>query len=874
MALIAGQSLGPYEIGSLLGAGAMGEVYRAIDIRLKRAVAIKILPDAFSKDPDRLARFQREAELLATLNHPNIAQVYGIEEGAIILELVEGPTLAELAASPMSLNDALNVARQIADALDAAHERGIIHRDLKPANVKLRPDGVAKILDFGLAKLIAAGVGQDSSSSPTLTATQAGVIVGTAAYMSPEQARGKPIDKRTDVWAFGCVLYELVTGKRAFAADTVSDTIAAILEREPDWRAVPAGAPARFGHLLQRCLHKDPKRRLRDIGDASIDIDEILSHGAVPASEKSSMPSGWGGWRLAALASAVTLLVGAAAGWGLRSSSWANAASSAGGAAAAGASELRLEITTPPTTDPVSLAISPDGQKLVFVGTSEGLSLLWLRVLDAVMSRPLPGTDDAAFPFWSPDNQSIGFFASGQLKRLDLATGAVQSLAAAPGGRGGAWTNDGAILFTAQPGNAPILRIPATGGEPIAVVKEGRFPQLLPDGRHFTYFVPQAFTRENRGVWVAALDGSNTRRLVEADSAAVIAASGHLLFVRQGTLIAHPFDLATLTLSGNPFPLAAGMSVREPMMVAAVSTSNSGPIVYRIGSAGGMRRVAWLDRSGTKLETVGDVVSNIISPSMSPDGTRLAFHRTVNGNSDIWVLDLRRGLISRFTTHPAGEYYPLWSPDGSRLVFNRNGNLYQSAILSGGEKLLLETPVSKGATSWSRDGRFILYSTGEPNPTSDLWAFPVAGVSKPFPVAETKFNERDGQFSPDGKWIVFQSDESGRFEVYVQPFPGPGGKLQISSNGGAMARWRDDGRELFYIGLDDQLMSASIRTVGNTLDVGTPTPLFLTRVGGAQQANSLAQYVPSRDGKRFLMNTLADEEVSPITVVLNWKARQ
>jgi Tol biopolymer transport system component len=877
MPLSAGTRLGAYEILALLGTGGMGEVYRARDTRLKREVAIKVLPDAFSQDPDRLARFQREAQLLATLNHSNIAQIYGFEEGALILELVEGPTLAELSVAPMPLTEALQIARQIAEALEAAHERGIIHRDLKPANIKLRPDGTVKVLDFGLAKAIASDIDADSSNSPTLTAvaTRAGVIFGTAAYMSPEQARGKPVDKRTDIWAFGCVLYELVTARRAFAGNTVSDTIAAVLEREPDWRALPVSAPARFRHLLQRCLNKDPKRRLRDIGDAHTDLEEILAGGAVRGSSELSRTHAHAGRRSVALVAVLTLAVGATAGWVSRSSWWQDA-DSVRGPAGFKTSEVRFEITTPPTTDPVSLAISPDGQKLVFVAISDGRSLLWLRSLDAVASRPLPETDDATFPFWSPDNRSVGFFATGQLKRLDLATGAVQSLAAASGGRGGAWSTDGTILFTAGPGNNPILRMTATGGEPVVVVPQGRFPQLLPDGRHFIYFVPQAFTPESRGIWVARLDGTDRRRLVEADTAGAYASSGHLLFVRQGTLFAQGFDPSTLALGEDQFPVAGGVAVVEPPLLAALSTSAAGPVVYRTGSAGGLRQVAWFDRSGKQLERVGNPTSNIRSPALSPDGTRLAFHRSVNGNTDIWLLDVRRGVLSRFTSSNEGDFYPLWSPDGGRLVFGTNRDLFEKpAIGAGAEKVLLKTSTSKNPTSWSRDGRFVLYfiAIAEPSPNTDIWALPMQGDRKPFPVAETSFDERDGQFSPDGKWIAFQSNESGRLEVFIQPFPGPGTRMQISSNGGGMARWRDDGGELFYIGLDDQFMAVPLRLGSDTIEAGTPTPLFRTHVGGAQQSNSLAQYVVSRDGQRFLMNTLAEEEASPITVILNWKAR-
>ena len=874
MSLTLGTRIGPYEIAAQIGLGGMGEVYRATDTNLKRAVAIKVLPAAVAADLERLARFQREAEVLASLNHPNIASIYGLERTngatALVMELVEGPTLADrIAQGPMPVNEGLQIAKQVAEALEAAHDKGIIHRDLKPANVKVRPDGTVKVLDFGLAKTIAEGPSADVSSSPTRTAiaTHVGVLLGTAGYMSPEQARGKLVDKRTDIWAFGCLLYELITSRRTFPGESVSDTIAAIIEREPDWRALPANAPARLRRLLQRCLNKDPKRRLRDIADAHADIEEILVGDA--STEPLNRPAVRSiQSRTAAILALIALVVGGIAGSILGPVVLPNVGSIPG----PGPNELRLEIATPPTTDPVSIAISPDSRKLVFVATSEGRPALWLRSLGEVESHPVAGTDDATFPFWSPDSRSVGFFATGQLKRIDLDTGAVQALAAAPGGRGGAWTADGMILFTALPGNAPILRMPAAGGQPTPIVKEGRFPQLLPDGRHFIYFVPQAFAPESRGMWVARLDGSNARRLEDADAAAVYAAPGYLLFVRQGALLAQAFDPSTLTLTGNAFSLAAGMAVNEPPLVAALSASPAGTIVYRSGSAGGMKQVAWFDRSGRQLEKIGVPFSNMRSPSMAPDLSRVAFHRTVSGNSDIWLLDVRRGILSRSTSDPAGDFYPVWSPNGDRLMFNRKGDLYRKpANGAGAEELVLSTPTAKNPTSWSRDGRFVLSFTSEPNPSLDIWVLPLSGDTKPFPVVETSFDERYGQFSPDGRWIAFESNESGRVEVYVQPFPGPGNRVQISSNGGAMARWRNDGRELFYIGLDEQLMAVPIQQQAGTIEAGAPVPLFRTRSGGAQQANSGPQYEVAPDGQRFLVNTVAEEVPSPITVILNWR---
>jgi len=874
-----GARVGSYEIVSRIGAGGMGEVYRARDPRLGRDVAVKVLPPDFANDPERRARFEREARTLASLNHPHIAQVHGfeasIQDGSapnlLVMELVEGEDLAErLARGPIPLDDALVAAHQIAQALEAAHEQGVIHRDLKPANIKVRADGTVKVLDFGLAKAMdpVPGASPSASMSPTITSpavTRAGIILGTAAYMAPEQAKGKPVDKRADVWAFGCVFYEMLARKRAFSSDGVAETLAAVITKEPDWNALPSDLPPVVRRLLQRCLTKDPKQRLHDIADARLELDDARDPSGRDVRLLPPRPR----WQWAVPIAVITLAA-LAAGWFLR----AVTTSPTDGAAAA---EVRLEIATPPTTDPLSLAISPDGQTVVFVATSNGRPALWLRRLDSTIARPLSGTADASFPFWSPDGRAIAFFADRELKRLDLDAGSVQTLAPAEGGRGGTWSRDGTIVFQASPGPMPLVKISAAGGTPVPLGDlRGRFPQFLPDGRHFTYYASYgAAESATRGVYVALADGSDARHLFDADSGPVYSASGHLLFVRGGTLTAHRFDPATLELKGEPFPVAGDVAVNGPMLHAPIASSAGGPVLYRTGSSSGIRQFVWVDRAGTEIQKLGEPVSNPLSPAMSPDGRSIALHQTINGNTDIWLLQTARGVLQRVTSSPSAQFHPVWFPDGSRLAFGSGANLVSLAIGESQEQTLVAMPAVASPSDWSFDGRFLLFTTTQPNPSSDLWVLPFAGDGKPFAIAQTAFDERDPQFSPRADWIAYTSDQSGRPEVYVVPFPDPGERVQISTSGGGMARWRADGSELFYVALDGRMMAVPIRRTGaRQLNAGTPAPLFMTRIGGPVQSNSRSQFVVSPDGKRFLLNTLADVNAAPIIVMMNWQGER
>jgi serine/threonine protein kinase len=883
LALAPGTRLGAYQILSLIGSGGMGEVYRARDSRLKRDVAIKVLPSDVAADHDRLARFEREAQVLASLNHPNIANIFGVDDSsgtpALVMELVEGPTLADrIAKGPIPLDEALPISKQIAEALEAAHEQGIIHRDLKPANIKVRDDGTVKVLDFGLAKAFdpvsAAG---NATISPTLSiqATQAGLILGTAAYMAPEQARGRPVDRRADIWAFGCVLFEMLSGTRAFDADDVSATLAYVITKEPDWNALPADTTIGMRRLLSRCLQKEPKRRLQASGEARVQIEDLLSGTPEPLTPR--QPAAQPRWRRTLPWAAASVLLSAFGG--LSFTHFREAVFPV-------PSEMRLEITTPATDHPSSFALSPDGRMIVFTVTAEGQSNLWLRSLDSMSAKPLHGTEDGIFPFWSPDSRSVGFFADSKLKRIDIDGRSVLVLAntnrSTP--RGGTWNRDGVTLFAAGTSQA-VLRVAATGGEPspatrLLATQSGHvFPQFLPDGRHFLFY---AIGRPGtRGIYLGQLDSQDAQRVVDADTAATYASSGHLLFVRQDTLFGQRFDPVRLTLIGDAAPISDQVLVESDptARMSPVSASTTGLVAHRTGAGVTGQQFVWIDRAGTELEKVGTSdVYRPANPVMSPDGRRVVLTRTLEENPDLWVLELSRGVSTRLTTDPAVDTFPLWSPDGKTIVFtsNRKGafDLYQMPAAGGVEELLFASPLTKVPLDWSRDGRFLLYEVSDPKTGPDLWALSLAGDRKSFPVVQTPFNENWGQFSPDGKWVAFQSNASGRVEVYLQSFPGPGAMIPVSTTGGAQARWRPDGKELFYINLDGRLMAVSIRIAASgDVEPGVPVPLFATHIGGAVLGSLRQNYMVSPDGQRFLMNTrVGVGSTSPITLIMNWKS--
>ena len=904
MALPPGTRLGPYEVTAQIGVGGMGEVYRATDTNLKRAVAIKVLPESVAGDAERLARFQREAEVLASLNHPNIAAIYGLERSggttALVMELVEGPTLADrIAQGAIPIDDALPIARQMAEALEAAHEQGIIHRDLKPANVKVRPDGMVKVLDFGLAKAMepAPGSSPNMSMSPTITTpamTQAGMILGTAAYMSPEQARGKLVDKRADIWAFGCVLFEMLTGRRAFAGDEVSDTLASVLAREPDWALLPPSVPPVLGAYLRRCLQKDLRQRIHDIADVRLALEGAFEAAAGDAGSQQPDPGSVQQQtdaavaavrrvlarsmrRRVALAVAAALIVGASAGAAV----W----SAMRPAPPPLLPETRTDVVTPDTADPISFALSPDGRQIVFVASGDGASRLWLRSLTATAAQPLAGTEGAAYPFWSPDSRSVGFFAETRLKRLDIAGGTPQTLATAVA-RGGTWNADGAILF-APSALGPLFRVPALGGQAVALttldgqVRSQQFPFFLPDGRQFLFYAQG--TPETRGIYLGSLDSADMRRLTPADTAGVYLPSGWLLWVRAGTVVAQRLDLERKALTGELVTLADQVAEANSA-ASAVSVSAAGLVAYRTGGANRRQQLAWFDRSGKSLGMMGAPDENeLIAPSVSPDGRRVAVTRNVQGNLDIWLLDGTR--TSRFTFDAGVDRFPIWSSDGSWIVFDSNRkvhrDLYQKPSSGGSaEDLLVESPQNKVATDWSADGRFILYQSIDPQTNWDLWVLPLDGDRKPWMFLKTSFDERNGQFSPDRRWVAYMSNESGRQEIYIRPFAAPAasgaaanpaaGQWQVSTAGGIFPRWRPDGKELYYIGPNGEMMAAPITAAGTALAPGAPVSLFPTRiVGGGVIRFESRQYDVTRDG-RFLINTVLDADAAPITLLQNW----
>jgi Tol biopolymer transport system component len=901
--LTAGRRIGPYDVVAPLGAGAMGEVYRARDTTLNRDVALKVLPELFAVDADRLARFTREAQVLASLNHPNIAAIYGLEESngtqALVLELVDGPTLADrIARGPLALGEALTIARQIADALEAAHEKGIIHRDLKPANIKIAGNGVVKVLDFGLAKVWDGAAHSDLAGSPRLTATGSGgrTILGTPAYMSPEQARGKPLDKRTDIWSFGCVLYEMLTGRQALAGETVSDTIAAILEREPEWEALPDTTPVSVRQLLKRCFEKDPRRRMRDIGDARIELDDALAGRATgaPVARRA------GGERLAWIASA---LVTVAAVFAVGSVLYLRRAP-------ADTRAYRSSILPSPGANRPSgllpssrFALSPDGRRLAFVGTDAGgVTALWVQSLDEPAGQPLAGTEGALMPFWSPDSQFIGFLAGGKVKRIAATGGPPLILAEHTGGgnSGASWNRDGVILLSGPRLGNPIRRVSASGGAPSPVTTLNAdagetvhgFPFFLPDGRHFLYLAVGSKTGgpvSPNGIYVTALD-SNERKLLVPGGSNAKYAEGYLLFLRGQMLMAQPFDAQRLELTGAAVPIADDVGIGGVTGISGgYSVSETGILAYQTGSVneGGpadtSTQLVWFDRSGKAVGALGDK-AGYGDLELASDGKRGAvslLDRT-RRTRDIWLFDITRGLRTRFTFDPAEESASVWSPDGDRVVFNTNRkghfDLYQKASSgSGAEQELLVDSRDKYPIDWSPDGRFILFGVGATGATAyDLWVLPLFGDRKPFPFLQTPFGEVSGRFSQDVRWIAYVSDESaGRSEVYVAPFSGrgetPASKWQISTTGGTQPRWRNDGKEIFYLAPDKRLMAVAVNGQGSAFEKGAVRSLFDTRAPST--INPRSAYDVSPDGQHFLVNTLAEEDApAPITLVVNWPA--
>jgi eukaryotic-like serine/threonine-protein kinase len=900
MSLSPGTRLGPYEIVAPIGAGGMGEVYRARDTKLQRDVAIKVLPDLFARDPERLARFEREARSLAAVSHPNIAQIYGVVElppgrgghGGIhpdgihlVMEYVDGEDLSQRIAreGAIPLDEAIPIAMQIAEGVAAAHEQGIIHRDLKPANVKVREDGTVKVLDFGLAKALASPdlrSGPTASSlenSPTITSpfqmSQLGVVLGTAAYMAPEQAKGKALDKRVDIWAFGCVLFEMLTARKPFDGEDVTDVLAAIVRDQPDWSRLPAATPPAVRTLLRRCLEKDRRERLPDIGAARLELKEVQRGGtpdiAAPIPAASRRRTAMLPWVIAGFSVLAALVVTAVL------VTHQSTGTIPDPRVVKSAIPLPASLTAAPV---MRLRVSHDGRRVAFVAQDQsGRPVIWIRPLDGLTAQPIAGTSDALAPFWSPDDRWIAFYAEGRLKKIDLATGAVITLCDASGAPAGSWSRDDVILFTYR-SNA-IWRIPASGGTPVQVteVRPGEqthiSPFFLPDGKHFLFSISASGARQP-GVFVASLDSKERVQLLDVPTN-VAYANGHLLFLRDTTLMAQPFDPATLTLRGSGIPLAEGLQTNPASGTGAFSVSDTGVLVYQTGSSAGTQ-LTWFDRGGKVLGTLGEpkAYRNV---QLSPDNSTVSVTITTTGTQgDVWLFDVATGQRRRwsFDELTSGA---LWSPDNRFLIcaVSRGGpnavrDLYRrSATGSGGAELLLRDDTDKVPLDVSVDGQTLLYRTASSLAAGSLWLLPLEGDRKPRPLLSGDTTISGAAISPDRKWLAYASMATGRREVFVTSFPDATGQWQVSTDSGDNPVWRADGHELFFYATDG-VRAVDVKPSSGRFDSG-PERRILSAPVPAAGLGTRTTYAVTRDGQKFLVNTWnTTMAATPLTLVVNW----
>jgi len=889
MVLTSGSKLGAYEIESLLGSGGMGEVYRARDTRLDRTVAIKVLPANHSENPEARERFEREARAISALNHPRICTLYDIghQDGIafLVMEFLEGETLAErLRKGALPLKETLKIGIEVCEALDVAHRRGIVHRDLKPGNIMLTQGG-AKLMDFGLAKpLSMAGAGSGSGTPPSFTAvaatstganlisplTTAGTIVGTVQYMAPEQIEGKEADARSDIFALGTVLYEMAAGKRPFEGKSQISLASAILEKDPEpISAVRPMTPPAFEHVVTTCLQKEPEQRFQTAHDVKLELQWVATgssstgmaalHGAAPKSRMRERV----GW---AVAFALALALGAIAGTLVNRST--------------SPALMMRTVINPPEKTTLNLSgdaagppvLSPDGASLAFTANgADGNTAIWVRPMDSLEAKPLPGTENAVFPFWAPDSRSLGFFADGKLKTIDVNGSSPQVIANAPFGRGGAWGPGGVILFSPATLN-PLMRINATGGTPVEVTKvdntqhtSHRWPFFLPDGKHFLYLAihhdPSKWT--NDMVYYASMDGKENRPLFHSQSNAIYS-GGFLLFARNDQLMAQPFDPASGTLSGESVSIAKG--VMNDLTTWHMDVSAFGDELLVLGNGGsGNWQLVWVDRGGKQISTIADNLTNLQRAVLSPKGDRVALEID-NGQSDIWVLDLARGVRTRLTFGPIANEFPLWSPDGKWIAYtsDRNGHANLSgkpADGSGPEELLLSEDQLASASDWTRDGKYLIYYRGQVG-SEDIWALPLEGDRKPWLLVPHATN---GYVSPDGHWITYVSTESGAREVYVAAFRGPG-KWQVSSNGGVFAKWSSDGKELYYMDPRLNLFAVPVKEVGGALQFGSPEPLV------TNWSSPQFFFDVSPDGKKILLDRISQQVSQSVTVVTNFAA--
>ena len=892
MAVAAGTKFGRYEIRSKLGEGGMGEVYRARDTQLGRDVAIKILPSSYSTNKDRMQRFEQEACAAGALNHPNILVIHDINahNGApyVVSELLDGETLRHrIAGTPLGQRRAIDYALQIANGLAAAHDKGIIHRDLKPDNIFITSDGRVKILDFGLAKLTQVDGNQPQTDIPTRRVdTDPGVVMGTVGYMSPEQLKGHTVDQRSDIFSFGAILYEMLSGRRAFHRESAAETMSAILREDPpELSDTNKTVSPALGRLVNHCLEKSPQSRFHSARDVAFALEAIsASSGSVETQQAiEALPSqSWTSRHLSWIIAAVlgALLLGALPFVWLHFQRPAEHPQA-----------IRLTIAPPEKGVVSTISISPDGKRVVYgAPNAEGKTILWLRSLDSLTPQPLPGSENPFFTtFWSPDSRYLAFVTSSdnKLKKIDLLGGGStpQVLANAPNGRGGTWNRDGVIVF-APSAEGPLYRVSASGGEvtPVTTLDESRrdvshrYPWFLPDGRHFVYLA-RAATADSTEIYVGSLDSKETKRLVAAESGGVYSPPGYLLYVRDGSLVAQYFDADKLELTGEAMPIAdslVGFDLTSNL--GRFSVSGNGVLVYYTGIEFDKAQLQWVDRGGKQIAALGGSAGYGYL-RISPDEKRLVFaRRDPSTRWDVWLIELTRDAVTRFTFDSRTEVFPIWSPDGTRIAFssNRDGQMDIYEKLSSGvgndQELLKQPTEPKFVNDWSPDNRFIAFHVLSGKTRADIWVLPLFGDRKPFPFLQTQHGEREARFSPNGRWVAYTSDETGPRELFVQSFPSGGGKWQISHGGSGPPEWRSDGKELFYVS-GDKLMAVEVKTDGDVFQAGTPKPLFEIRGPALPGAGGVPAFEASNDGKRFLIAASVQEQTfTPISVVLNWTA--